>query len=151
MNATAETVLDEPLPIAIRDVREDDWPFIYDSWVGSFVQHNSRKRRSQIDATRATIDALKQRADFKVACLTKELDYIVGFACAEAPVLHYVVVKAPFRGQGVAQQLAAALGLARHSQIFCTHWTSYASKIARQNPYLVRLRHDSAENHGSVT
>lgn len=129
MSANVATPSDV-LTVDFRPAGADDWAYITDSWARS-----SHTRSSQI---RHRIDRLRRRkATFLIACDPQERRQILGWACLEKPVLHYIFVKLPFRNQGIARQLLSSL--ADQRIILCTGWTSDARKIARKHPIIRRL------------
>lgn len=128
------------LTVVIRDVEPGDWPFIDDSWVRSlaFCQRE-RPARGWFDRLHLRIARLKERgAKFKIAVDPDDRDQILGWACAEKPVVHYCFVKLPFREQGIARQLLAELDMADSRHVLCSEWTTYASKIDRRHPGVLR-------------
>lgn len=117
------------LPIEIREATDADFPFILDSW---------RKSYREVHATRfpkipfgpifdERTKRLRGRANWLVACAPDDRDYIFGWICGEPPMLHYVYVKKPYRGYGVAKRLIMSdWGV---SVPGATHWTPLAQKV----------------------
>lgn len=50
--------------------------------------------------------------------------------------LHYIYIREPFRGEGLALQLLSPL--ATQSKIFCSHWTRDFERFASHNSTLYR-------------
>jgi ribosomal protein S18 acetylase RimI-like enzyme len=102
------------LPVAFRAYRDEDEPFIFDTWIRSFEHQNdyagpytSKQVRAAI---RGTIeDILTAGASVTVACDPEDPDLIVGYVVFETkyefPVIHYVYVKEGAREAGLGRAL----------------------------------------------
>jgi hypothetical protein len=133
------------LTASVRDYVESvDHNFIYNSWINSYRDYAPW---AKADVPRATIyKRLRERIDnlllrgceLKIACDPEDTNLILGWMCAEPPVLHYIYVKEAYRHQGIALTLMASVGLSSSNIIPCTHWTSYAELIAAKRPRLLR-------------
>ncbi len=80
---------------------------------------------------------LKPSISLKVVCLADEAEVVLGYAISEPGTLHFVYVKSPFRGQGIAKQL---LGASVFSSV--THLTKSGNAIRLKkgwtyNPFLL--------------
>lgn len=141
----AVSISADVLTAAVRDYDAAvDMPFVYNSWMNSyrdFARHAfpNEPAYSVYRRTRARLDALiKRGAELKIACDPDNTTIILGYACAELPVLHYVYVKEAYRRQGIALTLLNACGLSSANIIPCSHWTSFAEQIAAKRPSLLR-------------
>ena len=131
----------DSLPAAVRDFTENDRAFVYDSWLNSYCDAGVAlwgcNRSTFFSRERRRIDSLLSRgAELKVATVIGEGSIILGWMCAEPPVLHYCYVKEAYRRQGVALQLLNAVGLSAVHLIPCTHWTPMAEMLGK--PWLRR-------------
>lgn len=133
------------LTAAVRDFDlERDGNFIYHSWGNSYRDAalgawGDIPKATYYKRVRARIDALIRRgAEIKLAVDPDDPNIILGWMCAEAPVLHYVYVKEAYRGQGIAMTLLAAVGLAAQKILPCSHWTPFAEQVAAKHPALLR-------------
>lgn len=82
------------------------------------------------------IDTLRARADWRIACDPKRHEFVMGWACIERGVLHYVYTRLALRGGHVASRLLAGL----ERPIPVTHWTTDAERIDQENPGLIVYR-----------
>jgi GNAT superfamily N-acetyltransferase len=133
------------LTVKVRPVRDGDWPLIYDTFVRS-AGIGQAKLRPEVFKKGKTLgrfhkelayrlDVLKSRdATFKVACDPDDNDLIMGWAAGEGPVLHYIYIKTAYRGQGIARELVAELGLANQSPLAYTVRTMTSEVIAETHP-----------------
>jgi GNAT superfamily N-acetyltransferase len=138
------------LTAAVRDFEpEVDGNFVYSSWLNSYRESAIGGWKSPTGEAmalgvyykraRSRIDALiKRGAELKVACDPEDTNIILGWMCAEDPVLHYVYVKEAYRRQGIALSLLAACGLSSSRIIPCSHWTPSAEEVAAKRPSLLR-------------
>lgn len=132
-------VNDDVLPVAVREANENDWPFITDSWEKS-LSHNQRERpnRGWYDRLHLRIERLRERgATFKVAYNRNDPGQILGWACFEKPVVHYVFIKQYFRECGVARQLLADFASLR--TVLCSEWVPVLNKIAKKHVFLRKV------------
>lgn len=140
MSALVEMPQEQPdvLTVVIRDAEATDWPYIEDSWEKSLARaQRETPSRGWYDRLRLRIARLRERgARFLVASDPADKSQILGWACIERPVVHYVFVKLYFREQGIARQLTS--GLADQPVLLCSEWTPTVSKIARRHPNLLR-------------
>ncbi len=125
---------DEILEVDIYAASVNDWPYIEDSWVRSTFYNTRIARRAHFDRTKILNRIALLRgagAIFNVATADKN---ILGWACFEVPVLHYVFVKEYYREQGIARQLLAPFG--SQKVIWCSSWAPLVAKIAKEHKYL---------------
>lgn len=142
MSAHAATLSSPPpdvLTILVRPVTENDWPYIKDSWRTTLaLAHNVPQNRGWRSKISMRIDRLFERgATFLVACDPDDHTHILGWACFEKPLIHYVLVKHVYRGQGIARQLLSAF--ADQAIIYCSEWTSYVTAIHRTHTFLRKV------------
>ena len=101
----------------IRDFRSDDVSFVFDTWLRSYGQ-NRPNPWQRLDfhrfmkGHRAIIDSLLARPStrLRVACANDAEHVILGWACSEPGVLHYMYVKRKFRQKGVASAMVEDAG-----------------------------------------
>jgi hypothetical protein len=126
----------------VRPARAEDIPFIFDNWLEGYrdavVPRGGARDRYYRQQRRRLTMLWNRGARFLVAVDPTEPDFLYGFICAELPLLHYVCVKKPFRGNGVALQLLAAAGLGGASPLLVTHWTGVCDKLAIKRPALLK-------------
>ncbi|RMF63204.1 MAG: N-acetyltransferase [Bacteroidetes bacterium] len=112
--------------VLVRPVdREDDVRFVIKSWSNDYTNprnpwSGTLVRRYAKQAVRDTIIRLLNEPDvaLAMACYEKNEDQILGFCCFQdgptlkgkkVTTLHYIYVKALFRGTGIAKDLLACL------------------------------------------
>jgi GNAT superfamily N-acetyltransferase len=96
----------------------DDFNFVWKTWIRDYAHSRNPwsgafTREATIQAIKSTVDCLLRDGKVSVvmACPENDRDQIYGFVCferskeAEYPVLHYIYVKAPFRGHGIGSLL----------------------------------------------
>jgi len=103
------------LPILVRPIDWDDpmeVNLVRSSWLRSNASSGlarSLGRKAYYSGHHDLIDRLMHRAEMRVACSVTRHDTIVGWACVEPAVVHYVFVREEFRCNGVARRLLAEL------------------------------------------
>jgi GNAT superfamily N-acetyltransferase len=135
------------LPIALRPALSGDYNFVLSSWLKSyfrnrqlFAQGAQLSEREYFVGHQRMVKWLLDRAPVLVACNPDDESQIYGWACYEedgdTTVLHYVYVKAPYRGYGVGRTLFTGL---RHDsvRVVCTHWTRRLSDDKAESKYNV--------------
>lgn len=140
MPATSEEF--EILEVTMRAVKRTDIPFIYDAWLESYKRtvapSGDGRAARYYKEQRLRLDMLRDRGVWMVATDPHDADYLMGFVCAEPPLIHYLYVKPAFRRQGIARSLIAAAGLAAQPTLLATHWTSFADKLAITHPRILQ-------------
>lgn len=154
MSALVATPLSpaDVLTVVVRDAVDTDWAYIEDSWAGSLRNNRydggdddeSFRPSDEPPPPRGWYQKIAQRvrelrtrgARFLVACDPSDQNQIIGWACFEKPIIHYVMVKVYFRGQGVARQLIAPL--ADQKTLWCSAWTRACTQINRTHPNILR-------------
>lgn len=129
----------------VRPVAKDDWALIYSSWKKSHRGRRKERQRSAVPPVeyyhrmQRRIDACLARegAEVIVACDADDPDFILGWACVEGDVLHYVYVRQAARGLGVARKLLAGRRVTR-----ATHWTHCAREYDQKHPGAIALDED---------
>lgn len=97
-------------PHGIRPGEPADYPFIYSSWMKEERDRHPHLRTADYYARMtALVTTLLNRAELRIAHAREDEAQIFGWACLEreASVLHYVYVKATFRGVGLGSALLA--------------------------------------------
>lgn len=125
------------LPLAIRQGRVSDVPFLCSSYVRSLLNQRpwSAGERNWMAASAALLAArMLGRAVVLVAADPKDPDQIYGWIAADATgrILYYTYVKAAFRGAGVGTALMLAAFGDLGSPVRCAHWTDGARKLERR-------------------
>ena len=148
----------------LRELREDDRPFVAKSWLESFAgSHDAGPIPMHLyrPVYRAAIAWLIGRSDSKtiVACSAENDSLILGWSCGgntsrHGKVLHYVFVKSWYRRRGIATSLIAALGLAPAEPFIYTYrtplwrelrnsrswgrgkWNPLAARFRTEDPYV---------------
>src|SRR5678815_1999534 len=92
----------EPLPILLRDVEPGDVNYVRATWLRSGADSDFARVLGAAYWDRhvghhAVIDALIRRARVVVACSVTHHATIVGWACIEPGIVHYVHVREEFR------------------------------------------------------
>ena len=110
--------------------------FVYASWIRSsaaFVptkvyRPNGGPLTTKWMHGRTWTDILGKRVERLMAKVdVAELEgSLIGFICAEPPVLHYVYVEPKFRRHGTATEMLRRVGMSRHTPCQITHWTPFA-------------------------
>lgn len=117
--------------VQLRPVELGDVALVMSSWLSSY--RDGPVGRLITDSvfyseTRPIVQALVSRCPPVVACDPANPDSIYGWACGErvggALVVHFVYVRQPWRGWGIARQLVAALGYQPGEKLYATHVTS---------------------------
>jgi hypothetical protein len=126
MTTTAKPI--DTLDVSYRGLNDDtDLNFVYDSWIRSYKvklspnSFNDEEREYKAKMRKRIDDLISRGAMFQVACDPEEPSTIFGWCCftviGDVPVLHYVYVKKPFRGQHIVRRLLEGLKpkMASHS------------------------------------
>lgn len=153
------------VPATIRDAVEDDYSFIYHSWLKSYRATWDRGANTtrHIDKDvyyyyqKHIIRDLLQESHVMVAVNPDDLDQIYGYCLAQTSergcgVIHYIFVKQSFRRLGIATLLYAEARRRTHTlgrdPMIATHATGVFHKELGEkynviyNPYLL-FREDS--------
>jgi GNAT superfamily N-acetyltransferase len=144
--------------VGIRPFQDDDLKFVMSSWLNSFkssawagpIQNNRYWTVYQ-----AVIEQLLARdgVGVLVACNPEKPYQIFGYIVAEQgfdlPVAHWIYVKQPLRGLGIARALMASCGIIRETRFYYTFRTSACAVLfahtgpwpgAKFNTSIVRKR-----------
>lgn len=120
MQATSNT-------IQIRDVREEDLPLIYSTWLLG-LYHGCEwfgriKKDSFFKNYKRALEGLLPRCQIKVAALADDPDVILGYVCFRGESLDWIFVKKAWRKMGIAKSLLPA-GITN-----CTHLTKVGRSL----------------------
>lgn len=111
--------MNSPLNIIYREYQEGDLPFIRDSYRKSWAAAHSWVPRNihnrEVEKRFAAWESIL------IAAAPEAPHYIHGWLAYTNDVLHYIYVKNPYRGFGVARDLLAIPRLA-----YTDHWTPHA-------------------------
>jgi len=142
------------LPILLRNANKRDVPFITNSWLKSFREYGyfniSIGNRTYFMKHHMLLEELIPRSIMIMAVNEENPDQILGWVCAEvvntALVIHYLYIKGPFRGFGIARALYEKLvAVEEPPMIISTHLTRQGRSIAKEkkikgfvyDPYLM--------------
>lgn len=102
MQATSNT-------IQIRDVKEEDLPLIYSTWLLGLYHGcewmNRIKKESFFKNYKLFIERRLPLCTVKVAALADDPDVILGYVCYRDNVLDWIFVKKAWRKMGIAKML----------------------------------------------
>lgn len=134
-NDQHSNALKDFLPICLRPFEETDWHFILNSWKSGFKYERLIWEPCVFfPLINRAIHKLRERgASFIIACDIEDNDQIFGWICFEAPLVHYVFVKRPFRKANVARRLIELVPRV-NGEYICTFWTRDAEHISRKHP-----------------
>lgn len=124
--------------ITYRPYKESDLNFIIDSWLKSYYQNSEfaaaiDEKTFNVYHRAVIIRMLERGAKVLIACLTEDEDTILGFACYEAAILHYVFIKQSQRRQNLATVLLHRAEIANDT--FYTHRTYVLMNLPKRNAY----------------
>lgn len=135
------------MSISFRPPVEADKNFIYSTILKSYRYSNPEARalpdKDYYGHQSYCWNRVMDRDGIKIVIAhpTDDLDLIVGFCIVEkrdTPIIHYIYVKAAFRGAGVAQQILGSLDVNPKEQfVFYTHWTVDVLRYAYQKYKLI--------------
>ena len=94
--------------ISVRAANQDDYPFIFASWLRSYKTSDFAKNippRTYFTWHHAIVEHLLKRSTVLIAHPTDSPNTIVGYMVHEKNVIHYCSVKKDFRKLGVATRL----------------------------------------------
>ena len=127
------------LEFAIVPATDAHWNCVLKSWLRGYEQ-TCRSEYKYYERKHNEIHAYRERgADFLVAVPPDDNDLISGWGCGERPVIHFVYVKPPYRGQGVARALVGALLSPKAEVVAYTHRTLFSDAIQKNHPGALRL------------
>jgi len=143
-------------PIHIRDLDRDDESernFVLSAWKRGYrgeaaeVPHEHgpgcpvlacMDRGAYYRLMEARLVPVLERASVVVACNPTRESQLYGFAAGDRDALHYVYVKAVFRGRGFARRLVERVmrdpSARRDPPMPVTHWTHAAERYAVSHP-----------------
>lgn len=99
--------------IVFRDGEETDLAFIMNSWLKSYYPFSQRapEPRFYFEGHRKLLDRVYRRSRVLVACNGEDREQIFGYIVhepkADYQVYHWLLVKFPYRGLGIAKGLLA--------------------------------------------
>ena len=107
--------------VKIREMLPNDEAFIFHSWLtgfrGSDFTEGVRKS-TYFPRHHKVIEDILERSEVRVACNLNDEDHVYGYMVWEGEILHWIYVKAPFRGLGIGQMLFEPL---KGSRLYVTH------------------------------
>lgn len=126
----------------LRAYRDEDIPFIYNSWLKSYRDAPSMAtipNTLYYAGQHGLIETLLERSHVVVACSSEDPSQIMGYIVYEAPrpdssVIHWAYVKHPFRNFGVAKALEGA-ATANRTNVRYTHRVKVCERLLRTRPY----------------
>jgi hypothetical protein len=134
------------LPYILRLPTEDDKPFVYDTFLKIFRQvepNNFRHHTEYFDTQRAIIDTLFEKSQILLACSPEDPNYLYGYIIFDMVKkflkLHWLHIKDPFRGNGMALDiLKTVYPSTLHDIIVCSHYSRVYKSL--KNKY--KLQYD---------
>lgn len=94
----------------LREFQESDLPFVIDSWLNSNMKNKSCQKSIYEKEHRKLINRIIENpnVEVQILCLKDDLTHIIGFICMESDnILHYIYIKAPFRGFKLGKKILA--------------------------------------------
>ena len=129
--------------IAIREFDPHDMGLIYQSWLRSYrFSDFARAIRVSIyfSEHRHVVDSLVNTAKIVCAVNPEDPTHIYGWACmdlsGQLPIVHYVFIKPPYRGFGIAKLLLK--GIQGRPFLF-THMTHIINRARVPGTYVPHL------------
>lgn len=99
------------MAIQIRPGKAEDRAFILSTWLKGQVFGDAWfaaiDKEAYFTNYSKYIEAILLKSDILVACLSEDEDVILGYSISSLQALHWVFVKKPWRGQGIAKSLVA--------------------------------------------
>lgn len=128
------------LECIFRPAGPDDMPFIFATWLKSYVPTTGIARKFAFDGHHQVITDIIRREDTQelVACHPEVASMILGWAVWSGDVLHYVFSRGAVRRQGLARQFSERIVGIK----WLSHWTPEGARVAKlwpgaaHNPYL---------------
>jgi hypothetical protein len=119
----------------IRNVSQDDLPFIFSTWLRSFRYSstfaNEISKEVYYEFHTKVIDRILSRIPtIYIACDKTSPDTIFGYILGEGEVLHFIYVKKDFRKLGIGSTLLDTYGIPK----YISHLTKSAKKFIENNP-----------------
>lgn len=95
------------MTIRLRPGEANDFGFVIDSWIRSYRDSPWARLAGTcyVAGHDALIKRLMTRSATTVACYEADPDTILGWACTEGRIVHYVYVKHSLRRKGIARML----------------------------------------------
>jgi GNAT superfamily N-acetyltransferase len=117
--------------VTIRDMRESDRAYIFDTWKKGLYYGNSwfraMEKQTFMAAYQFIIEKTLKSATVRVACDEEDNDFIVGYIVSRANLLDWIFVRPNWRKFGVARDLI-------HPGInTCTNITELGLKLKPRN------------------
>ncbi len=150
----------QTIPHKIRTAKNEDVPFIVSTWLNNYRKGSDFTKRPQIIPPiyfkyhHAVIERIliRQSCRAVVAHAPEDVDTILGFIVWETGLLlslprdivHYIYVKEPFQGLGVASSLVTSCGFDPFS-IYFTHHTRDRKDQNPTSPTFGKVRWRGAE------
>lgn len=134
---------DASLPIALRPIREEDLPFVTDTWLRSYRETNFAVPHDQyMETQRRVIKLLLRSSRIAVACDPDDSDQIFGYAVWRPgpgrPLLHWAFVKQPFRRLGVFRRLLTVVDPDSRGVVL-THRSIHYQELRQAFPQLRQM------------
>ena len=130
----------------IRSSTKNDVSFVYATWLKSYKYDSplTKFTKSELfyNQHQKILDRLLLKAKVNVACDQNDEDLIFGYIVFEPHVIHYIYVKEPFRGYGIATKLLEAIeGSYQASHLTYSLLDLWSAKKinCEFNPYLLIL------------
>jgi hypothetical protein len=113
--------------ILVRDVREEDLPLIYSTWLLGLYHgcdwFGRIKKDSFFANYKVSLEKRLPHCTIKVASLKEDPDVILGYVCYRGNVLDWLFVKKAWRKMGIAKML-----MPQNINV-CTHLTKVGRSL----------------------
>lgn len=134
--------------VAIRNGNENDEPFIFNSWLRSYINSEDSKhvpKSNYYVGQHKVIEDTLNATNVRVAHHFEDVNHVLGYIVFEydeprKAIVHWLFVKRPFRSYGIARMLWKSV-TDDAAMVFHTH-SSFASVKLKEkytsvyNPYL---------------
>lgn len=111
-----ELITSDDASVGLRERRESDNNFIFDSWIRSHFPAAANKHMAWSEYQpyqKHIVTRLLERADILILCPPDDLDHIHGYICFEQFIeftaLHWMFIKYPYRKFGLGRWLVQYL------------------------------------------
>ncbi len=126
------------LPTKLRAMKESDENYVRKTWLKNYLNEgrglHKDKRHKKVESLWETC-----RRHITLAVLPQDEDIIVGWLCADAPVLYYIYVRERYRKSGIATKLFLSQNLQKEGIVKCPLWTRAAKEIQTNYPQFRRV------------
>ena len=138
--------------LRIRKFQPSDTNFVIATWLRNYKEQSYFAKRIIYNVYfkyhEPVVKLLIQRSHILISFHEKEPEVNLGFFCFETTptefIGHYIYVKKPFRGIGIAKEFIKESKMKTYPKVFFTHWTYFIDEVIdpeqkkmTYNPYLI--------------